>query len=179
MKCNHLIGTFGKYIDKNKQITLLKQKINKLQHKLPKQKQLSLLDDLTGLFNRRKLLKDINRYSSIQKRFKIPFYICMIDLDGFKELNDRKGHLIGDKLLQKTAKLLCNNIRNYENVYRGYEGDEFFIIFSHSNNPKFLKDKVITTLKRYKIKASIGIVKLGRNCLKRVDKAMYKDKRSR
>ena len=101
----------------------------------------------------------------------------MIDLDGFKAINDKKGHAFGDKLLKKVAKLLCNCSRDYENVYRGYEGDEFFVIFSHTNKSELLKEKVKAILKKNKIKASVGISKLSKYCLTKVDKEMYKEKK--
>jgi len=154
-----------------------KTRIKQLEQQVKRYKKLSLVDSLTKLFNRRKLLTDIKRYLSLQNRFKIPFFIAMVDLDGFKEINDTKGHLVGDKLLKRVARVLCNSIRDYENVYRGYEGDEFFIIFSHSDRPDLLKEKVKNTLIKNKIKASIGICKLGKGCLKKVDLLMYKEKK--
>ena len=156
-----------------------KTRIKQLEKRVKRYRKLSLVDSLTGLFNRRKLLTDIKRYLNLQKRFKIPFFIVMIDLDRFKTINDTKGHNAGDRLLRKVAKVLCNSIRDYENVYRGYKGDEFFIIFSHSNKEIILKEKVKTALIKNKIKASIGICKLGKNCLKKVDYLMYKDKQNK
>ncbi len=153
-------------------------KIKKLEQQIKRYKRLSFQDDLTGLFNKRKLVIDLNRYSSLQKRFRISFFIMFIDLDGFKKINDKEGHLKGDNFLQFIAKTLTNSIRDYENIYR-FGGDEFIIIFSHTDNTKFLKDKIKKILINNNIKASIGICKLGQNCLNKVDKLMYKDKQGK
>lgn len=151
-------------------------RIKKLEQLVKKYQKLSLTDDLTGLWNRRKLLRDLERYSNLKKRFRIPFFICMIDLDGFKKINDVKGHCAGNLLLKKVAKVLCNSVRNYDDVYRLY-GDEFIIIFSYNNNPDMLKERLRQNLIKNKIQASIGICELGKHCLKEVDKLMYIDKR--
>lgn len=155
----------------------LLKKYNKLKRKLKKYKILSLTDDLTGLWNRRKLEQDLKRYLEIKKRAKINFLVMMIDLDNFKSVNDQWGHKEGDKYLQYVAKTLKDNVRKYEKVYR-LSGDEFIIIFSHYEiSPAMIEKKMQRILGDNYILASIGYSKLNKKTMETIDRRMYAEKR--
>lgn len=87
----------------------------------------SITDDLTGLFNRRafdsRLVEEVSRAD----RYDVPLSLIMLDLDGFKEINDRHGHLAGDALLRAVGVLLKTVLRATDIAVR-YGGDEFAVV---------------------------------------------------
>ena len=84
-------------------------------------------DELTGLFNRRAIMGAIEREISRSKRDLQPLYICMCDIDHFKNINDTHGHLAGDAVLQEVAKRFNAILRPYDLIGR-YGGEEFLIL---------------------------------------------------
>ena len=92
-----------------------------------KLKSLVHVDDVTGLYNQRKFLKDIEdsieKYNSTGEVFSVIF----IDIDHFKSVNDGHGHLVGSQLLSDVAVVLNKVVRETDLAYR-YGGDEFVII---------------------------------------------------
>jgi diguanylate cyclase (GGDEF)-like protein len=87
----------------------------------------SLTDPLTGLANRRSLLSRIDYEISRHSRVRRPFGVMMLDLDGFKALNDRFGHPAGDDLLVDVAAAIARAIRDQDTVAR-MGGDEFCVL---------------------------------------------------
>lgn len=88
---------------------------------------LSIRDPLTGLFNRRFLVEELNRALSAEGIKARPFALAMIDLDNFKHVNDGHGHLIGDRLLIEIAEGLAGSVRSDDIVCR-FGGDEFLVV---------------------------------------------------
>lgn len=84
-------------------------------------------DDLTGLCNRRSLKEAIEIAWQAALRHSQPLAFLMVDLDGFKSINDQHGHHRGDELLQLTAKVLAANCRQVDLPAR-YGGDEFCVM---------------------------------------------------
>lgn len=80
-------------------------------------------DELTGLLNRHAFK---TRYKSFIDA-KLPFTIVMCDIDDFKDINDKYGHLAGDTVLKELSKIFLENVRGYDDVYR-WGGEEFLII---------------------------------------------------
>jgi diguanylate cyclase (GGDEF)-like protein len=87
----------------------------------------ALRDGLTRAFNKRYLLDRLDSEFRFAHRHHAPLAIVMIDLDHFKEVNDRHGHLVGDHVLSEVAARLRDSIRN-EDVFARYGGEEFAII---------------------------------------------------
>jgi len=87
----------------------------------------SLLDELTGIYNRRALYKILDQEIKRAERFKHPLTIVMADIDFFKIYNDKNGHVAGDRLLQKLTKVISSKIRDVDTLAR-YGGEEFLII---------------------------------------------------
>ena len=87
----------------------------------------ALRDSLTGLFNRRHLMAQLDTELQLAMRHEIPLTVVLIDVDHFKTLNDRYGHLIGDSLLQGLGKHLRDGIRGTDFAAR-YGGEEFVIV---------------------------------------------------
>lgn len=90
-------------------------------------RQSALSDPLTGIDNRRSLLARIEYEITRHARGRRGFALVMIDLDGFKALNDRFGHLAGDDLLKDVAAALRHTIRAQDTVAR-IGGDEFCVL---------------------------------------------------
>lgn len=95
--------------------------------------ELSVLDDLTGLFNRRYLIKFLEMEHNRSGRTGRAFSLAFIDLDNFKRINDTMGHLAGDRVLKDISGILRDNIRSYDIASR-YGGDEFIIIFPETDS---------------------------------------------
>jgi diguanylate cyclase (GGDEF)-like protein len=84
-------------------------------------------DSLTGIANRRSLLERIDYEISRHARARHSFALVMLDLDGFKALNDRFGHAAGDDLLRETAAALERTVRAQDTAAR-IGGDEFCVL---------------------------------------------------
>ena len=84
-------------------------------------------DPMTGALNRRALRHDLDVEIARFQRYRRPFSIAMADLDHFKEVNDRYGHLVGDEVLKGFAFLVKSQIRQSDCLYR-YGGEEFVIL---------------------------------------------------
>lgn len=84
-------------------------------------------DQLTGLPNRALLLDRLDQAIVRAKRQQKQLAVLLLDLDGFKDVNDRLGHVAGDKLLQRVAERLVSCIRGSDTACR-YGGDEFVVL---------------------------------------------------
>ncbi len=96
--------------------------------------QMSIVDHLTGLFNR----LYINGEASHLKPQDHPVGLLMCDVNNLKETNDHKGHQAGDKLLVKTAAVLQENLPNKSIISR-YGGDEFLCLIPNTNSSEITK----------------------------------------
>lgn len=97
-----------------------------------KLERLATFDSLTGLYNRQAILGKLRDLCNLANRYKDDFSLIMLDIDHFREVNDRYGHLTGDKVLQKIATLVRRSIRDADTVGR-YGGEEFMIILPRTN----------------------------------------------
>jgi diguanylate cyclase (GGDEF)-like protein len=92
----------------------------------------SFTDPLTEIYNRRSLDEMARRYIAHSKRMQTPLTFLMVDIDRFKEVNTRFGHLTGDMVLAEVASMLRNSVRGSDAVIR-YGGDEFLVILPESD----------------------------------------------
>lgn len=84
----------------------------------------SFLDDLTGLYNRRGFLLYLDQHLAQAERLDIPLSVAVVDIDGFKSINDNYGHLYGDQVLRQVARLIKETCRTADVAAR-WGGDEF------------------------------------------------------
>lgn len=91
------------------------------------------LDSFTGLLNKESFKKFLAQEISRSQREKTPLFMLFIDLDNFKQINDTFGHILGDKVIKKTADILRGSIRIYDVVGR-FGGDEFIVLLSGIEN---------------------------------------------
>jgi diguanylate cyclase len=89
--------------------------------------ELAELDELTGSFNRRCIMRMLDDEIARAHRSKTPFSVALIDLDWFKRINDAYGHPTGDEVLRTFAITVFANIRNMDKFGR-YGGEEFLLI---------------------------------------------------
>ncbi len=98
----------------------------------------SFTDPLTEVYNRRSLDDMAGRYISRARRQKKPLCFLLVDVDRFKDVNTRFGHLTGDFVLAEIATVLKNSVRGSDAVVR-YGGDEFLVILGDSSSEGALR----------------------------------------
>ncbi len=160
-------------------------------------KWLSITDPLTGLYNRRYFIEQIELEFKRAKRYNRDLSLLMLDIDHFKSVNDNYGHQVGDIVLRKISSIIINQLRDSDLAFR-YGGEEFMVILPETkpddaiNVAKRMKQEIMDTEHTYrtlhfKITASIGIVSikdmLGTfetvdDIIKKVDDNLYKAKNS-
>jgi diguanylate cyclase (GGDEF)-like protein len=157
--------------------------------------ELSFTDSLTGVANRRQLFLRLEQEFSRSVRFGDPLSLLMIDLDLFKQINDRHGHTVGDGVLRGVALALRRNVRKIDVVAR-YGGEEFCIVLPRVGKPEALE--VAEKLRRavsaaalpgpegkgpLRVTISIGVATLGIDAddvgslVEKADVALYEAKR--
>lgn len=91
------------------------------------QRQLAATDPLTGVLNRRAFMETARKEWSLSRRKNLPLTVMMIDIDHFKQFNDRFGHAAGDTAIKQVAHGLCARLRWEDSVGR-YGGEEFSVL---------------------------------------------------
>ncbi len=149
---------------------------------------LSLRDSLTGLFNRRHFYQSLQQEMERAKRQNKALSLVLLDIDNFKQYNDKAGHVDGDKALEKLAKILKISLRqNVDSAYR-YGGDEFATLLIETTMQQAIQiaERIRVFYEREKIgfsTLSLGIAEYKpdfdvETFVKESDLALYKAKRS-
>ena len=157
---------------------------------------LTIVDDLTKLYNRRGFLTLAERHLKLAVRKKSGVYLLFADLDGLKIINDTYGHLEGDRALVDAADILRSSFRSADIIAR-LGGDEFtvFPIEAADGTSQILLDRLDDHLQRhneankprgYRLTLSVGIARFEPDSswtidqlLEHADKALYQQKRTR
>jgi diguanylate cyclase (GGDEF)-like protein len=156
------------------------------------------IDDVTGLYNQRKLYKDLALLVDKFQKEKDPFCVLFVDIDYFKKVNDTYGHLVGTKLLENVARDIKSLLRDSDISYR-YGGDEFVVILvnSDTNAGKIVGERILQLIKErmyevdirnekkmVKLSVSIGVAEFptdavnSQEVLSIADRMMYEAKES-
>lgn len=120
-------------------------------------------DTITGLANRRALDEHLEAEIINARRMNSSFAVIMMDLDGFKNVNDTYGHDVGDQVLRAIFNVISFGIRSSDFIAR-YGGDELTLILAKSNlhAAKLVTDKILENLAKFSYKAPNGKgIKLG------------------
>ena len=115
----------------------LKSKNVQLEQSLKKVEEVAATDPLTGLYNRRHFEKLHDQLFSEAHRYDTDLTAVMIDLDGYKQLNDTFGHQVGDQVLIAAAKAIRTNLRRMDVAAR-YGGDEFVLLLPRAGSQEAL-----------------------------------------
>ncbi|MFF2093786.1 diguanylate cyclase [Paenibacillus sp. NPDC058174] len=115
--------------DRNRELMIMQEELSQANKKL---QSMAITDSLTGCFNRRYLLQQLEQEVAINVRKGIPFSIFLFDIDLFKSINDRFGHLAGDEVLCGTVDAVRSMLRLTDILAR-YGGEEFTVYLPHTN----------------------------------------------
>ncbi len=110
----------------------LQEEMHKLVESDSQAREMGIRDRLTGLYNRHYFNDVIRRELARSRRHATALSVLLIDVDRFKEINDVRGHQVGDEVLQFVANYLTACLRESDLVFR-WGGDEFLILLSHSD----------------------------------------------
>lgn len=144
----------------------LRQKNHQLEDLLKQVEIMAITDQLTGIYNRRRLETVLEKEFRRTKRYKSPLACLMIDIDHFKRINDRFGHHTGDMVIKETAEIITECARDIDTVAR-WGGEEFLALFPQTNKEDALipASRILTAVSEHKftdihdeqITISIGI----------------------
>ena len=156
-------------------------------------RELSDTDQLTGLFNRRKLEHDLTLHHESSARYCVPTSIFLFDLDSLKKINDTKGHHAGDEIIQAVANICRSALRTTDFACR-LGGDEFVVALPNTGREqaiqfaKRLHDRFRKELSRFSVEGTIVTASIVvttmlpedrsyEDTLQRADRALYEAKR--
>jgi len=158
-------------------ITIRKKMEDKLQ-------ELTIKDDLTGLYNSRFFTRQLNEEIERNKRYGEIFSLLYVDIDNFKKYNDSRGHPAGDKLLQKIADLIRSKLRTLDYAFR-YGGEEFTVLLPSTNlkGAEQVAERIRKRISQHSqdtngVTVSIGVAQYapGKNLVNLADQALYQAK---
>ncbi|MDA8235927.1 GGDEF domain-containing protein [Desulfotomaculum nigrificans] len=172
-------------IEGRQQIRMLKE-LNKKLHSL------SMVDELTGLYNRRGFLTLTSQRLEIASGATMAMYLLFADLDNLKWVNDNLGHREGDRAIIETGNILKKTFRNSDIIAR-LGGDEFVVLLQGADNSseritrrlqEYMEEYNAKGNRPYKLEISVGIVRCEmeysiEELLARADDLMYRHKRSK
>lgn len=182
--------------ERNLELITIQEELFRLNQKL---EQMAVTDALTGCFNRRYLMQQLEHEVLLNVRYRIPFSVFLFDIDFFKQINDRYGHLIGDEVIRSTADIVRAKLRRTDILAR-YGGEEFTVYLPHTNREQaeLLADRIMHAVgsnfvlagnERVQVTISMGVVsetcddfqvdnpkEYLRDLFSRADAALYKAK---
>jgi diguanylate cyclase (GGDEF)-like protein len=157
-------------------------------------KKLASTDELTGIKNRRQIMKRLEEEFERASRLHEPLCLIIIDIDHFKKINDSYGHPCGDQVLRQVASRMNDNLRRYDSIGR-IGGEEFLLVSPGStiDEAGILAERLRETIcgeqfgeepYRFSISISAGVTTLLETdskvdtLIKRADEALYRAKHS-
>ncbi len=182
-----LARTLGALAEAHRRIIVQNAEIERL-------RMLSITDPTTGLLNRRGFVDALRRALDRAQRYGETGALLIIDLDGFKAINDTYGHAAGDCVLATVARILCFNVRASDEAAR-LGGDEFAILMTRTGATEAAKraaalDRLLNQLvvpwqgRAIQVQGSIGVQTYGPDdtaavLFQRADEKMYRRKEQR
>lgn len=130
------------------------KRVYALKKKLDEINKLIVIDELTKCYNRRYINEKLPIDIELAKANNLPLAIAMIDIDYFKLINDKYGHLLGDLVLKDIINIIKDNIREKSDWIARYGGEEFLILFNYTS-----KEEAYNLLNRIKSIVENSILK--------------------
>ena len=160
-----------------------------------KMRDLATIDDLTQIFNKKYIIDYIQSEFVRCRSLRIPLSLILFDIDFFKHVNDRYGHLAGDYVLRKACALLKDRVLRSEDVFGRYGGEEFVVILPEATLQKAceIAERLRATVEKFPfeydrhtlpITISLGVAEMDvstqtpEDLIKKTDAALYKAKQS-
>ncbi|MBI5204654.1 MAG: diguanylate cyclase [Nitrospirae bacterium] len=119
----------------------LRQKNRQLENLLKQVEIMAITDQLTGIYNRRRLITILEKEFRRTVRYKSPLTCLMIDIDHFKRINDKFSHHTGDMVIKETAQIITECAREIDTVAR-WGGEEFIALFPQTKKEDALRSAV-------------------------------------
>jgi diguanylate cyclase (GGDEF)-like protein len=119
-------------------------------------------DPLTGVNNRREIESVLAQEIERSKQNGRPLGLIMLDVDGFKVLNDTHGHIFGDLVLKGLSQVMLNQLRKTDYLGR-YGGDEFIIILPNTciDEASFVAEKLLVNIRKHEFSIQGAAIRLG------------------
>jgi diguanylate cyclase (GGDEF)-like protein len=117
--------------------------------------ELTRIDELTSLMNRRGFFEEADKLIAYSQRHSRPVTVAIMDLDHFKKVNDRLGHAVGDKVLREVARL-CRQLVRPEDTFARYGGEEFALLLRDTDT-----EKATTALERLRLGVANHPIEVG------------------
>lgn len=139
----------------------------------------SITDSLTHLLNRRGFQQTLEHQKQISKRYKRPLSLILFDICSLKNINDKNGHIEGDKIIQIIANILTKTVRESDVACR-IGGDEFALILPETNYDQAIicKDRILEAVKKYSLELHYGLSTYNSNDLfEQADQDLIKNKK--
>lgn len=172
----------------------IRKRVDKLiRHSFEKIESQLYFDELTSVYNRKTGMNRLNEEIIRSKRIGKPLSIAILDIDDFKQINDKYGHLVGDRVLNHVAIQIKNSLRGCDVVSR-YGGEEFLIILSETDEmhaisalervrERIAKKAIKVGNERLYVTVSIGVTEIGPDVdplesIHKADLALYQAKRN-
>lgn len=183
------LGLIGGFVSELRDV--LRRKNRELGQALTRIANMAVHDELTGAFNRHHLIDVLRRELARAGRGDAVFSVCLMDIDHFKQVNDRHGHLVADEVLRRYARHVENHIRDIDTFGR-YGGEEFLLVLPATSvsAAREVAERLRRELaalqfaddagERFSITVSIGVAESPRSVsgtvdalLRRADAALY------
>jgi len=150
---------------------------------------MALTDPLTGAGNRFAMAQEMERQEAIRARYGRSYSLLLVDIDHFKEINDRIGHELGDRVLRGVVGHILAQLREADRVFR-YGGDEFLVVLVETDQPgaALVAERIRASLQAsvfshedgpQRVTVSIGVAEArDSKVLDQTDGALYQAKRA-
>ncbi len=173
-------------------VSVVNEAIRKIA-KLERIKELTIIDEVTGLYNTRHLFSLLEQSINQGVRYLTEFSLIFFDLDHFKQVNDTYGHITGSRLLREVGRLVIQHLRRADVAFR-YGGDEFVVFLPHTSkeHARIVVERLWESLRNHpfegggatiRITASFGVSgfpedgRSAKEIIAKADETMYRVKR--
>jgi diguanylate cyclase (GGDEF)-like protein len=189
--CSEVLGKFRLGEENARLVEELKRVNSELVEANERLGEISKVDELTGVLNRRTFFEQLSKECATAERYEFPLSLCLLDIDRFKEINDNHGHPVGDVVLGQFANMLKERLRGTDFIGR-LGGEEFAVAFPCTPLDRALRvsDELIKLVaeaefgeegKSIRVTTSAGVAALAPGLdsvglIKVADKGLYKAK---